>query len=587
MQRYDCSAYRETLLYARELALLFPSLWSEILSSNAVAAASSSLANPTSLTSLASIKPVEPHFLTQWMAAATTAPVAYHCCPTNDKVEGVDHVADVVVVRWTRVLGMWIALRVVYLSSRCEEVLAPEEEGEVVRYRQYFLPLAWPMLDLGIQERLASCLCALAEKRGASQPKSGTICASGVSASSLCSAVVIGDDEGERVCDEVCTRAMEATQRVAREYLRIGWDVLHPNSVPATVDAKLNRLAAQQSRLGCSEVGSFEARSVLVPTSCLGNLLKALVRLRLQLQRPPVHHSLVLCFTLAQKALLQVGYDLLTKVRACLIERCYYLLPTMLDYEFCVLLCDAIQRESAELQRQHTELARVQAVLHNTLRSFLKSVFDLYHDVIETLLTGYKKKSASTLIACPAPRLVKVLVPLLSVNPSVGIQEASQDHPAPTAACVSKPPTYRGAATERRASAVMRLSEPAFSVLVEALEPTCDLLQRHLSALNALSTRSLTSADEHDQGTVAGSGLTGEGEFLPPLPPQEREVSGRHQLPTALVTQRELIYFLAEKMSNSFADAAAGSGMTAKSAQQQAAADAYLTAAYLSVYGPH
>ncbi|CAJ1036773.1 hypothetical protein Q4I30_007560 [Leishmania utingensis] len=584
MQLDDWSTYRETLLYVRELALLFPSLWSELLSENSVAATSSLLSHPTSLVSLASVKQVEAPFLMQWMAAAATVSVAYHCKSTGDHVEDVDHAAAVVVAHWTRLLGMWIALRVELLCSTSGAVLIPEEEKELERYRQYFVPLAWPMLDQGIRERLVSHLCALAEKQGARQPMCSTSCASDIASS--CVAVLRRDEEDEQKRDEVCTRAMEATQRVAREYLRISWDVLRPSSVPATVDAKLKRLSAQQSQRNVSEAVGSTPRSAVVHTNCLGDLLQALERLQLRPQRQHVDLDLAPWLTLTQTALLHIGYDLLTKVRASLVERCYYLIPAVLDYELCVHLCEVTLPESAGLQAHEKELTRVQGILRLTLQSLLQSAIGLYQHTIEVLLVGYNKKSTATLSASLTPRLVKLSAHLLPKNPLV-TQEVAQNQHTSDAVFVLEPTTHPCATGGVSASAVMRLSGPAFAVLVEVLEPTCDLLQRYPADWNGLSARSLKGPDGRDQGATRGAHRESEGGLLSPPPRQQHLMSWHPRCSTTLDARRELMSFLEAKMSSCFADAAAGSGAAAKKAQRQATTDAYLLVTYLSTYGPH
>ncbi|CAG9582698.1 conserved hypothetical protein [Leishmania major strain Friedlin] len=584
MQLDDWDTYRETLLYARELAVLLPSSWSELSSEQSATKSSSSLSHSSSLPSLAFVKRVEAPLLTQWMTAAAAAPVTCHCSSVGDSVEDMDYATAVVAARWTRMLGMWIVLRVELLCNTSGGVLTLAEEYEVGRYRQYFVPLAWPMLDRSIRERLAARLCALADKRRVSQPMGGTSCANDMAASSFCGTLLGKDEEDEQACDEVCTRAMEATQRVAREQLRISWDALHPSSIPATVGAKLKRLSAQQSRRHESETGSLP-RPVVVHTNCLGGLLHALTSFRLRPQRQHADHGSAPLLTLTQNALLHIGYDLLTKVRSSVIERCYYLIPALLDYESCLLFCEAMLKESAALQAHEKELTRTQSILRLTLQSLLQSALGMYRHVIEALLVDYKK-SACKSSASSTPRLVKVSAHLLPANPLVA-QEAAQKQHASDAVVPSKPPTHPGAADGCSASAVMRLSEPAFSILVEVLEPTCDLLQRYPADWNVLWTRSLTGPDGRDQGATSGSHIAREGGLLSPSSRRQRLVSQQRQRSIAMDVRREVVSFLDAEVSNCFAAAAAGSGAASKKAQQQAAADAYLTATYLSAYGPH
>ncbi|KAG5466384.1 hypothetical protein LSCM4_01534 [Leishmania orientalis] len=587
MQLDDWSAYRETVLYSRELALLFPSLCSGLLSEHFAAAVSSSSAYPSSLTSLTSVKQVEAPLLTQWMMAATAAPVAYHCSSAADDGGGVDHAAAVVATRWTRLLGIWIALRLEHLRSASGGLLAREEAKEVERYRQYFVPLAWSILDRSLREWLASRFCALAEKREARQPAGNTSCASGAAASSACGTIIRRDEEGEQECDEVCTRAMEATQRVAREYLRISWQALHPSSVPAMVDSRLKRLSTHASRHSGNETDCSRPKLAVVHTHCLGDLLQALARLRLQPQQQHPDCGAAPWLTLVQNALLHVGYDLLTKARASLIERCYYLIPAVVDYESCLLLCEAMLRESAVFQTSEEELTRTQSVLWLTLQSLLQSAFALYQHRIGALLVGYKKKSARLSSAGSTPRLVKVAAPVAPANPLAALQEAAKTRRASDVSFLLEPPTYRGAAGGLVAPVVMRLSEPAFAVLVEVLEPTCDLLQRYPADQNALSAISPACADGRDQGAAPDGHTASKGGLLAPSPPQQRLVRRQPQGSTALDVRRELVSFLEAKLSDCFADAAAGSGAAAKKAQRQATVDAYLTATYLDTYGPH
>ncbi|CBZ30894.1 conserved hypothetical protein [Leishmania mexicana MHOM/GT/2001/U1103] len=584
MQLDDWGTYRETLLYARELAVLLPSSWSELSSDKSATKASSSLPHSGSLPSLALVKQVEVPLLTQWMTAAAAVPITCHCSSAGDGVEVMDHATAVVAARWTRNLGMWIALRVEYLCITSGGVLTLEEENEVQRYRQYFVPVAWPMLDLRIRERLASRLCALAEKRGASQSMGGTSCTSDMAASSSCVTLLSKDEEGEQACDEVCTRAMEATQRVAREQLRISWDALHPSSIPATVGAKLKRLSAQQSRHQKSETDSL-TRPVVVHTNCLGGLLYALTRFRLRPQRQHADHDSAPWLTLTHNALLHIGYDLLTKVRSSVIERCYYLIPALLDYESCLLLCEALLKESAALQAHEKELTRTQSILRLTLQSLLQCALGMYRHAIEALLVDYKKNACKS-SAGSTPRLVKVSAPLSSANPLVA-QEPAQKQYASSAVVPLEPPTRPGAADGRSASAVMRLSEPAFSILVEVLEPTCDLLQRYPVDWNVLSTRLLTCPDGRDQGEAFDGHTASGGGLLSPSSRRQRLVSQQPQRSTAVDVRREVVSFLDAEVPKCFAAAAAGSGAAAKKAQQQATTDAYLTATYLSTYGPH
>ncbi|KAG5467472.1 hypothetical protein CUR178_01115 [Leishmania enriettii] len=587
MQLDDWSAYRETVLYSRELALLFPSLCSGSLSEHFAAEVSSLSAHPSSLTSLASVKQVEAPLLTQWLVAATAAPVAYHCSSAADDAGSVDHAAAVVATRWTRLLGIWIGLRLEHLRSASEGVRAREEAKEMERYRQYFVPLAWPILDRSLREWLASRFCALAERREARQPAGNTSCASDAAASSACGTIIRRDEEGEQEFDEVCTRAMEATQRVAREYLRISWQALHPSSVPAMVDSKLKRLSTHASRHNGNETDCYMPKPAVVHTYCLGDLLQALARLRL----PPQQQQHPDCgaapwLTLVQNALLHIGYDLLTKVRASLIERCYYLVPAAVDYESCLLLCEAMLRESAVLQTSEKELTRTQSILRLTLQSLLQSAFALYQHSILGLLVDYKKKSARLSSADSTPRLVKVPAPMAPANPLAALQEAPKTRRASDASFLLEPPTYRGATGRLIAPVEMRLSEPAFAVLVEVLEPTCDLLQRYPAGQNALSAISPACADERDQGAAPDGHTASKGGLLAPSPPQQRLVRRQPQGSTALDVRRELVSFLEAKLSDCFADAAAGSGAAAKEAQRQATVDAHLTATYLATYGP-
>ncbi|CAJ1993157.1 hypothetical protein conserved [Leishmania donovani] len=584
MQLDDWCTYRETLLYARELAVLLPSSWSGLPSEQSATKASSSLSHSSSLPSLAFVKRVEAPLLTQWMTAAAAAPVTCHCSSAGDGDEDMDHATAVVAARWTRMLGIWIVLRVELLCNTSGGVLTLEEEYEVGRYRQYFMPLAWPVLDQSIRERLASHLCTLAEKRGASQSMGGTSCASDMAASSSCGTLLRKDEEDEQACDEVCTRAMEATQRVAREQLRISWDALHPSSIPATVGTKLKRLSVQQSRHHESETGS-SPRPVVVHTNCLGGLLHALIRFRLRPQRRHSDHGSAPWLNLTQNALLHIGYDLLTKVRSSVIERCYYLIPALLDYESCLLFCEATLKESAALQAHERELTRTQSILRLTLQSLLQSALGMYRRVIDALLVDYKK-SACRSSAGSTPRLVKVTAPLSPANPLVA-REAAQKQYAPDAVVPLEPPTHPGAADGLSASTVMRLSEPAFSILVEVLEPTCDLLQRYPADWNVLSTRSLTGPDGRDQCVTPGGHTARERGLLSPSSRRQHQVSQQPQRSTAMDVRREVVSFLDSEVPNCFAAAAAGSGAASKKAQQQAAADAYLTATYLSTYGPH
>ncbi|KAG5466925.1 hypothetical protein LSCM1_01102 [Leishmania martiniquensis] len=584
MQLDDWSAYRETVRYARELALLLPSSWSGLLNGDSPAAVYSSSADPSSLTPLVLVKQVEAPLLTHWMVAATSAPVAYHCGSSSNGTEEVDCAAAVVVARWTRLLGIWIALRLEHLRSRCGVELAREEAKEVERYRQYFVPLAWPILDRRMREWLTSCLFALAEKWDAWRPVGDTSCASDAAASAVCGTMASGYEKGKQECEEVCTRAMEATQRVGREYLRISWQVLHPRSIPGTVDSKLKRLYPQVSQYKDYETDSSTPLPAVVHTHCLGDLLQALTRLQLLPDRQRRDCDSAPWLTFTQNALLHIGYDLLTKVRASLIERCYYVIPAVVDYESCLLLCEAMLRKSALSKAREEELSRTQSILRLTLQSLLQSALDFYHHSIRALLVGYKEKGTRISSAGPTLRLVKVPAP---ANPLSALQQAAQAQRASEVTFPLEPSTDRGAADGFAAAAIMRLSEPAFAVLVEVLEPTCDLLQRYPAGENALWTRPSTGADERDESLTPHSHTTNKGRLFPYSIRQERLVSRQPQCSTSLGVRRELMSFLEAKMCSCFADAAAGSGTAARKAQRQAATDAYLTARYLSTYGPH
>ncbi|GET92861.1 hypothetical protein, conserved [Leishmania tarentolae] len=582
MQLDDWDAYRETVLYARELAALLPSSQSGLASEESMSKSSSSPQQPSLLPSPVFVKKVEVPLLTQWMMAAAAA--TCHCSRVSEGAEDVDHTTSVVAARWTGMLGMWITLRVELLRNASGGVLTLEEENEVEHYRRYFVPLAWPMLDRGIRELLASHLCALAGKRGLNPSMGDASCAIDMASSSSSGTHLRKDEEYEQECDEVCTQAMEATQRVAREQLRISWDALQPSTIPSTVDTKLKRLFEQQSQANKYEADSLPRPSV-VRTNCLGDLLQALTRFRLQTQRQHADNGRVPWLTLTQNALLHIGYDLLTKVRSAVIERCYYLIPALLDYESCLLLYEAMLQESAALQLHQKELTRNNGILRLTLQSLLQSAFSMYERVIEALLADYKKNACRP-SAGAAPRFVHVPVPVSSANPLVAHKTAKKHHMS-DAVIQLEPPTHPCAGDGRAASAVMRLSEPAFSILVEVLEPTCDLLQRYPTDENALPTRLLRGTDGCDQGasldghTAREGGLISSPSGRPPLGNEQSQYS------MAMDVRREVVPFLRAVMSNCFAAAAEGSGAVAKKAQQQAAADAYLTATYLSAYGPH
>ncbi|KAK7201261.1 hypothetical protein NESM_000187800 [Novymonas esmeraldas] len=611
MQLQGWGAYRETLRYVMERAPLFhvPSpetspVHGATATGACVSSSFSDAETSASTAAAASVEPVKSSILRSWMAVVAMAGAPRPIVAGGGGGADATTTAAAAVARWTRLLGMWIAVRVRFLSRAGEgaaitdgEEVQGAAEGE--RYRRHFLPLAWSMLDVDARERLAVQLAEFVDTRGAQCARTGhgaNCVATGASGANEGEGE--GEEEEQQQHVEVRTHAMQAAQRVSRDYLRLGWDVLHPNSLHGAVDAKLRWLSAHSGGESDEEAGPSAPRAAAVHSHCLGDLRSALSCWRERRQRDSTSQqaahgaAVALLLHSTYDALLQVGYDLLTKARASLVERCYYLVPALLDYEACLVLCEAAVAHDGEALLPHAEgLVRVRGVLRQLLQSLFLATLAQYRRSVETLLVRYKKTSAgasgststtasAVVGAGPSPRVVHVPASLPPSNPLRALEGTSEQRRR----ALDVVSTGSGSSGGRVAT---RLSEPAFVLLVEVLEPTCELLRRCPAGKDPLPGVASTAVELSGKAAAPGAGAGHDGED-PSLPAKDQGVSApSQQRDTTTDTRRDLVAFLAQELSTCFVRAAAGSGVAAKKAQQQAVADAQITGLYLSTFGSH
>lgn len=564
------SAYRETLLYVSELAQQPAASPSVEPASPAAHGAPVSPSSSAAAVRIPAVRAVDTALLRCWLRAVFSGPAT--TTPASSTSE-----AAAAVARWTQVLASWIALRLEAVRASRAATDAVDVQEELLAYQQLFVPAAWPCLSPAMRERLPVLLQRCALPKHHEEP---AVPAEAPEASTSRAAAVCEEAEA------VCTCAAEARQRVARDQLRIGWDALHPAAVPDTVRERLKGLSESRPEHG-QAVDSSEPRPsvAVVHPLCLKDLVQSLQRLSRLRQKPegetavaPGVGAAVPWLATSHDALLHVGYDLLTKANASQVERCYHLLPALMDFEACVCLCAPDEAAGADSttggaagETSGTGLVRTHRLLCATLEALLEATFRLYRGTLAALLADYGKRSIADE---PAPHMVAGNAHALrSINPLL---------PAAPASALLQP-----------TSDVHRLSTPAFAVLVEAVEPTCDLLHRYPPARNR-------------------DALGGAADGLPKSLPQDSRIHGRPLEPASNTQQRisrdeatprrdvrgvpdverALMTFLVAELGACFHRARGGSGVVAKlgtksdKVRAQAEQDAYLCTLYLAVYGP-
>ncbi|KPA86394.1 hypothetical protein ABB37_00577 [Leptomonas pyrrhocoris] len=500
--------------------------------------------------------------------------------------------------RWTRFLGLWISLRLAGLIASRDtksDAFWTMTHREIESYEQCFLYTAWPLLDVHQRLRLRSRIARLRKSCQKALPQLNT----SSKADSDTAATAVAEDDGyESACFVLCNSAMRAAQCVAREYLRITWDILDPKQIPEVVDSRLRILFStpqllQQRNHEYTTTASALAASGVVHTNCMTELLPTLQRTHLQ--DHTADHTYRVWMRAVRTALLQIGYNLVVKTRAAMIDFCYFLVPALMDFEACVMLCEVMEREKASTAAAangaaapgDAEESEKRRQLRRTMAALLQATQDFYEDTIDDILVGYRKNCIRT--ASP-PRQLTATAVEAPANPL-----APCTPPAPPKGFATSNPSFRGtlptSTTEGGSEAAqpeLSLSREAYVVLIEVVEPTCDLLRRYPAETNfqqkepvidvAARRKSSGNSDcpEHPQGQdgCCGNAVHTTGEDAAP---------STSQLDPSPVKQ-SFVTFFERKVAGCFTDAlyATRSRSASAKVQEQAVMDAHLVSTYLS-----
>ncbi|KPI85267.1 hypothetical protein ABL78_5684 [Leptomonas seymouri] len=508
--------------------------------------------------------------------------------------------------RWTRILGLWISLRLAGLIASAgagNEAFWSATHFEIESYEQFFLFVAWPLLDANQRMRLRSRIAHLRNLCEAALPQPHTPPKADNDAAA---AAVVEDSGYKAACSVLCNSAMRATQCVAREYLRITWDALNPKQMPEVVDRRLQVLFSIRHPLQLyhderETVPSALAASGVVHTSSMVGLLRTLQRT--YQRHHTADHTYRVWMRMVRTALLLIGYNLVVKARTAMIDFCYFLLPALMDFEACVMLCEAMENEmtntvtpvddaaasgDAEESEQREQLRR-------TLAALLQSTEVFYEETIDGILFGYRKSCVS---AATPPRLLTAIAVEAPANPLAPLPPPllQRDVAAPNQSFrgTLPIPTPDGSSGEVRQ--YLSLSQAAYALLVEVVEPTCNVLrrypaetnfQRKNSAAGAAARRKssgrLASPERHKAQHGGGSGCgsaarTTRNDVTPSASPSD----------PSTVKQRFMKFFKA-KVTSCFTDAIqpVRERSASTKAEEQAAMDAHVVAAYLSAAQRH
>lgn len=547
--------------------------------------------------------PPEPFLMNAWMVASTVN-------TPGPQYAATDKLSVTTGCRWTRFLALWLSLRLAGLIASSEsrdgtQWDAMHRELEVCEHS--FLLTAWPLLPAGQRERILLRLAHLRLLWSQTQAPNFVAPAS----TNVVDATDSADDDNsyDAACRVISYAALHASQCVARDYLRITWDVLSPKEMPGAVDGRLHTLfaIAQSQHRGRDTSPPQPALSAtaVVHTSCMGGLLQTLQRTQQQQHHTadPTHR---VWMRSVRTALLQVGFDVVVKVRAAMMDVCYAALPALIDFEACVQLCEVIEGERAHTVAGATaasgdeEEGHKREQLRRTVAALLQAVESFYGNTIDKLLTGYRKQCTS--VATP-PRLLTAIAVEAPINPfapplqathvasSRNLENASPVYTTVTApAAAASPAGGGGDAGKVQARQQLALSQAAYALLVEVVEPTCNLLRRYTA-----ERRFTTKANGADAATRrAASALFSDIRPLLQRPQtSERDAAGaavRENGSSSAASRASVTViqaftkFFAKKLDVCFTEALSGSRSSTPStkSQEQAAMDTHIVASYLS-----
>lgn len=538
--------------------------------------------------------PPEQTLLDAWMHAATAESFSAESNANGTSEETTCH-------RWTRFLGVWISLRLAGLiasSNTREGTCWASTRDELELYESSYLCTAWPMLGAGEKGRLRERLTHLQTLCRAALTPSSTAETKGSHAAD-------DDDSYEAACRVICNSALNASQCVARDYLRITWDVLNPKDMPEVVDGRLHVLFSgseeqqhRQQRSGreTPTLSPTSAASSVVHTDCMKDLLRTLQRTHQQ------HHTAGQTYKvwmrMVRTALLQIGYNLVVKMRAAMIDFCYLVLPALIDFEACVMLCEVMDIEKANavpavsasatpgapasVLLGDAEETEKRDQLRRTLAALQRAAQSCYKEAIREVLAGYRRQCTS---AASPPRLLTATAVEAPANPlTVPPQRrptSSTQRSAETSPARAVDGSGGGGEVQRLQLA---LSQSAYALLVRVVEPTCNILRRYPAEKS--SPRNASGAEGAFRKEQLHSPQTkkcGDSDGVAELGFRQSVSSSTDRTPSPAVKQRFKDFF-AKRLNVCFLEALGRESTSTPSskAQEQAAMDAYLVAAYLA-----
>lgn len=237
--------------------------------------------------------------------------------------------------RWTTILAFWMEKRIEAMEREAASVdalkTASSNVDESLRYLHLFIPSAYPFIEKGSCQSLEAKLNGMVGTwKGTEIDHRGDVVATGMAhykemTKGSCTETLPGD---------ICVASATAVELVAHDYLHVTWDYIHPSTIPSSVSRRLQRSATP--REATSEFNPLRITTAAIPTRFMMPLLEVLRRRRRQLVAAPPGTGLSeIEKRWIENALLAVGYNLITKMEAGLIEQVYYTIPALLDFEEC------------------------------------------------------------------------------------------------------------------------------------------------------------------------------------------------------------------------------------------------------------
>lgn len=572
------SAYGRTLRLLQRLAAHFPS-W------DAMVAEESDPDLSSSRTCTYHVKRPPQNLLEEWLLAAMSR-------YSKAKKDHGSHAGEATGRRWTRFLGLWISLRLAGLiaSANASRDLAfwTETRREVDAYEQCFLCMAWSLLEADRRLRLQLRITHLRKLCSAALQKRGI--SAQVRPCAMEAAVEADDDSYETTCVTICNSAMRAAQCVAREYLHITRGALDPKQMPGVVNGRLQVLFSLQQPTGPLDTSAEQestappslAASKVVYTGCLEELLHQLQRIHQQQHTADNNHRVWM--RVVRTALLQIGYNLVVKIRAGMIDFCYFLIPALVDYEACVMLCEIVENERASTvsptsavvapvkeceEEEEEEERKLRSQLRRTLAALLQVIMFSYNAAVDKLLAGYRKACVSCDFSPFMFSTTAAKAPLNPLAPDSRSSPEDEQHTtveaSPSAREKLPPAPTLDGSSGAGGQNELALSQVAYTLLVEVVEPTCNILRRYP-----------VDPKRHQKARSGSGDVTyphQDGGTLPSTLPS-----------TSPAVKQALVDFVTKKLKACFIEALVGLEANSASAKayRQAAMDAYLVTTYFS-----